>query len=315
MPSILVVSDLTHAADEAIRGAASLGRRMGSALHVVHFPAQVTLPAREAEVRRDGALLRAAADALDHQLRRSLPPGAVTGGRRIDLGVPHRAILDQARTVDAGLVVLTPHPVWPADARRLGPVLRHLVAGAALPILVVRAPVAWPARHVLVPVDQGDLSLGTLERACTWLHGAGCTGPDARPTEVEVLHVSDGIREWRDVAPRLEREVRAAEEAAWRRGARVRRCVRWGAVPARRIVEVAGYTGTDLVVLSPRGGHAGEGAWEWVVQRSPGNVLLLPGIRAGPGRAPAADRTRSRSADAEEQPGGEPVYPQTVSPG
>jgi nucleotide-binding universal stress UspA family protein len=79
MPSILVVSDLTHAADEAIRGAASLGRRTGSALHVVHFPAQVTLPAREAEVRRDGALLRAAADALDHQLRRSLPPGAVTG--------------------------------------------------------------------------------------------------------------------------------------------------------------------------------------------------------------------------------------------
>lgn len=171
-------------------------------------------------------------------------------------------------------------------SRRFGPVLRHLVAEAELPILVVRGPVLWPPRHILVPLDRRDLALGTLERVCTWLHEAGCAGPDVQPTELEVLHVSDGLGAWRDAAPRFELEVRAAEELAWSLGARVRRRVRWGAVPARRIVEMAEYTGTDLVVMCPKSPHAGAGTWEWVVQRSPSNVLLVPEPPAGLGRAP-----------------------------
>lgn len=319
MLSILVVSDLTHASDEAIRGAASLGERTGAKLHVVHFTTQVTLPAKAAEVRRDITALRAAADALDDQLRRTLPPVVSAGGRRLELGVPHDAILDHARTVSADLLVMVPQPIWPADTRRLGSVLRHLVAAAAVPILLVRGPVVWPARHILVPVDHRDLALGVLERVCTWLGGAGCAGLDMRPIELEVLHVSGRIQDWREVAPSLDREVRAVEEIAWSRGVRVRRSVRWGAVPARRIVEMADGTGTDLVILSPKRPYTGVGTWEWVVRRSPRNVLLLPEIRAGPDRSAAAtiDRPCPRSSGRGEAPGIRGLLKrlQTTSPG
>lgn len=172
-----------------------------------------------------------------------------------------------------------------------GAALQRLAADASAPVLLARKPAPWPLGHVLVVLDPIDLATGMLRRVCAWLAelaGAGAAAAAPR-THLRVLHVSAGVREWRESAPAFEREVRGVEELAWSAGARVSRCVRWGAVPGRRIVETAASTGADLVVLSPKGPPTRPSAWRWVATRAPCNVLLFPGVEArphDPGRGP-----------------------------
>jgi|GEM_PF-2030050 len=279
MRSILVVSDLTHASDGVLRAAAVLAGNTGAELHVVHALGLVGLPLREAVERLCPSSRQRSEEALEEQLSRTLPAHVWAASAELDRQAPYAAALQRAREVEADLLLVGPECVWPAEALRTGPLPRRLASASAAPVLVVRGLAALP-RRVLVPVGPGDLRGRTLERACAWLRRlrAGGAGGPRGIGDLHVLHVSPGLAEWRAIAPALDREIREVEPLAWTEGFRVHRCVRWGSAPGGRIVETAAYESADLVVLGPGGGATRE----WVTDRAPCSVLLLPGERGGP---------------------------------
>ncbi|HSU16151.1 universal stress protein [Longimicrobium sp.] len=282
MRSILAVSDLTPASDRALSAAAVLAIRSGAGLHVVHPMEIVGMTLRDALQADVGRRIEDAKSALARQVRRVVPAGLAPASCALGFNQAGDTVRVRAREVGADLVVLgAGDPDTPGGVRHLR-ALHDAAGAAAAPCLLVRNPLNRPFIRVLLPLSAAEVGQGVLAHACDWLSSLD----PPTPTELRVLHVTSGPREWRELAPELDRELRrAGGQRPWRARLRIRRSIRWNTVPHTEILRVAAEETPDLVMLGPAGGVASsagcpEDARAILLHRLPCSVLVLPGTLA-----------------------------------
>lgn len=284
MRSILAVSDLTPASDAALSAAAGLAVRTGAELHVVHSLEIVGMPLWQALQADVGRRIHDAESALAEQLRRAIPEGCAAGSRVLDFHNLQDSVLLRAREVGAELIVFgAADPRTPEGARHLG-ALQCVSEVAAVPCLLVREPFEPPLTRVLLPLSAAEVGHGVLADACEWMASLeGPTPAGRRRTELQVLHVTSGLEEWRDLAPEFDRELRwARDQPQWSAWLRIRRSIRWGVATYMEIIRVAGGADPHLVLLGPGCGVANSAAYlkdarAILLRRLPCSVLVLPG--------------------------------------
>ena len=129
---ILVSSDLSAAADSAIRFAAALAESLGTAWRVCHvvpeaFRVRVLFPQDagvEADTQRE--IRGRATEALRRQVHSVVGHAAADATLHLETGTPHTGVLQAAASSGAGLIVMTPGATATRVARAAGvPVLIH----------------------------------------------------------------------------------------------------------------------------------------------------------------------------------------------
>lgn len=277
MRSILAVTDLQPGSDGVLSTAAALALRSGAALHLMHPMPVLGMPLSEA-VRTDvGRRIRDAECALAAQVRRALPEGCAPASCTLHFQGVRESVRLRAREAGADLVVI-------AGEGGAAAMLAECAGAAAVPCLLVRNPLEHPPQRVLLPLSAAEAGQGVLADACDWLTSAA----GAACAELRILHVASGPRQWRDLAPGLDREARwAGEQRPWNTRLRFVRSIRWGVAADVEILRVAEEEASDLVVLGPGCGVADSPvdprcARAALPGRLPCSVLLLPGtLRPG----------------------------------
>lgn len=290
---ILAATDLTEGADPVIRGAAALATLTGAELHVVHALELYTLPYLDLQASRqlfDG-WMAAAAEALNDQIRRAVPPHITPASSELMLDSPHRAILRRARDVASELIVLGPHRLETLTAGILGTTADRVVRTAEVPCLILREPLALPLRRVVVPIDLSEPARGALDRAIRWaqVFAAPAAEIGLPAVELRVIHIIPRLARVEGtglsravVGPQLSAEV---TQALARCGAashlELREEVLWGDDPAEEIVRYACEEQADMLVMGTHGCGAvrrmliGSVA-SAVARRSSSPLLLVP---------------------------------------
>lgn len=185
LKTIVIGTSLTEASDSVVRSGAALARATGASPWLVHTYLPLTLPPEagldarwiEEEERslRQGLVEQARRTGL-FELQGFLPEQI-----RLVVGPPHREILDLARRVEAGLVVM-----GAAESRHglLGSTADRVIRKASCPVLVVRSEIAFVPTRVEIPVDLSPISAHALGQGLDFLEQIG-----APLTEAEVLFV------------------------------------------------------------------------------------------------------------------------------
>ncbi|MDB5752419.1 MAG: universal stress protein [Ramlibacter sp.] len=212
--SILVATDLSDHARQAVLRAARIARVTGAALHLVHVQQVAALdqlrqllahaPA-DLRSRLEGAArfgLAALADTLarDHGVKPQL---------HCHEGDLIEAITRAGEQTTADLVVLGARGASVARHLLLGSTAERLLAAATRPMLVVRTPAEVTWKKVLVPVDFSDASVAAVQRA-------RALAPAAR---IYALHAyeapfEDKLRQLGMEARQLRAYLQAAEQEA-----------------------------------------------------------------------------------------------------
>jgi hypothetical protein len=308
MRSILVAVGRTRKADECLRVAARIASATGAVLHAVH-------PLGPQGVR-DGEHVDQ--DVRVERILGRIPAGVTVGTVQAVPRSTHEAVLDGLAASGADLVVASPTG---ASATWMDPALAQVVLRATPAVLVVREPVCWPPRRVLVPLLPGMPADATLRRVGTWartLWGDGSDGPAIR--EIRVLHVPADVGSLHETGARVGREVeRLRETLPPGATARLVTSIRWGVGPLQRIVRSRELQGADLLVLDRAEEAGGEGpadrydryAWFHLLASAASSALLLPtgsaAQRAGPPAGTAhASGTASPDARGSGLPGEAP---------
>lgn len=272
---ILVPTDFSACADEAYDYALALAAAYGATVRLLHVMAVYEPELYGAvgdtpeAVRHRERLEEEARERLHVWARRPAKTGVdVETVTRRDLSVP-RAILEEAASASAALIVLGTHGRGRLARYVLGGVARRVLQSAAVPVLTVRekpadAEAASPSaggraiRRVLVPTDFSESAGQAL-----WV---GCAMAARYDAAVDLLHVVEpipfpasitlGARSLWDYVPDLraavEQELIKAAEAAGCPPGHLTRRLEEGR-PARTIAEAAKTYGTDLIVLASHG--------------------------------------------------------------
>jgi nucleotide-binding universal stress UspA family protein len=133
---ILVPLDFSDPANQALEYAMQLARQLQARLtllHVTHLPplADVDITAYMAQVEAS------AQQALEACLQRAQQDGLPVQSLLVQ-GVPWRAIVDQAKTIQADLIVMSTHGRTGVQHFLLGSVAEKVVRLAPCPVLVTR---------------------------------------------------------------------------------------------------------------------------------------------------------------------------------
>ena len=298
MRSVLVGSDLGPRSDAVVRGAAALASGCGATLHVVHALGWIGMPLREAVTALEAGADRRASRALEEQAGRVTGRGSGSVLPAVEYGCPPLAILERAKDLEPGVVVLG--AAGPPGAREpLSGTTFRVAARSPRPVLVLRGSFHWPPRSVLYPVQGVDASGDGLRHAGDWLHRACPAPPPRQPMELLALHAAEGP----DAAPDRAAALAGAARRVGRRELRVTgiRDPRHGRPPAtaaEHVLDWAGRVKPDLILLHR---HAGDAArvqdrtWYRVLLRSPCPVCLLPGT--GEPAARPADTAGERAPE------------------
>jgi nucleotide-binding universal stress UspA family protein len=291
---ILCPIDFSDNARHALEHAAVIARWFGArvvGLHVVHpplFPPPPMLLLASADTLTatapDRAVLR------DH-LSGWLEHVGLTGSKAealVDEGNVAATILDQAVRVKADLIVMGTHGLSGFERFMLGSVTERVLRKAIAPVLTVppaaESAARLPYTHLLCPVDFSEPSLAGLRFAASLAKEA-----DAHLTLLHVIDFSpdeERIVERFDVAE-FQRVV--SENSRAKLESLVGDDVRQWCEPStrlaygkpyRRILEIAGEEGSDLIVIGIRGRNPIDLALfgstaNHVVRRAPCPVLTL----------------------------------------
>ncbi len=223
-PRVLLVGvDAQGLGDAALDAGLALEKSLGARLVLVHAVGTAALDWEIVEdpretARNSGILERASRVMLEH-VRARLRQHGEDGRRaeellRVVLGPPTRVLLEQARELDADLILLGTH-------RRRG----WIDFGSTVRAVLARAPNSvWlqssavgPIRSILCPVDLSQESLRALEHACVLAQ--------VWSAQVDVVHVFQSSRyllstwpEYPDFgAPFALGELRTAQQAEFAR--------------------------------------------------------------------------------------------------
>jgi len=189
--TLLVATDLSLHADQALARAAVLASQHAATLIVLHVVDHVLGADRPpdnllrlmfgagGEVEQQ--LKQRATQALQAKLTAMVPP--VAHGTRLEahIGTPFLEIIRQARMQHADLIVLGAHGGHYLKRWLLGTTTERVVRKGGQPVLVVKRPARSRYRHVLHPTDFSD-------NARQALTAAQRLAPEARFT---LLHVYD----------------------------------------------------------------------------------------------------------------------------
>jgi nucleotide-binding universal stress UspA family protein len=158
---VLVGTDMTIGAGEALRQGARLASALGGRLVVCHvMPASVGMGGMRrllSPLGRGPAMLQSmtitAHEAVSRELESTLVPQDPAPEIVLESGAPHIGLLAQAARVGAGVVVIGP-----------GTVATQAVRHALVPVLVARPS---PPGAVVGATDFGDSSIRTMRLAAT----------------------------------------------------------------------------------------------------------------------------------------------------
>ncbi|HUH12515.1 MAG TPA: universal stress protein [Longimicrobiales bacterium] len=286
--TVLVATDLTPASDAVVAQAATVARRAGAALHVLHV---VEGPPASAGLRQDALdadRVRAAQDLLEEQLRRCASDDEVAS-REVRVDVPHDAIARRRAEIAADLVVVGPHGGGGFTARVLGTTAERVIGEAEAPCLVVRGEGTPPWRRVGVPTDLSVPAGRALDLAAAWVpllaDGEGAPAP-----ELSLVHVGWLVEREDDPAlaerltGALERELERVEGAGVRTGTELL----WANDPAKALVQWAERAGMELLVVPTHGQGGFKRALlgstpSALARHAPCSVLLVPEEGGGGG--------------------------------
>ncbi len=206
--NVLVPTDFSRCADQALLQAAALANQAGATLHLLHV---ATLPSHRGG---DGE-----AEARTHDLvswlrkMAAVPDLNILEAERRGLSVASE-ILTYAEQIDADLVVIGTHGRSSLGATLLGSVAVEVVRHAACPVVTVReqeeARLISAMTDVLVPVDFSGFSHRCLRKAAILARETGAT--------LHLLHVVDaplhptfyasGVKGPLDIDPELHERCR-----------------------------------------------------------------------------------------------------------
>ena len=281
---VLVGTDLTDAADEALRAGAELARALQSQLTVCHVAPELvpegslfdqfrrTNPhARESVLARARLAVQARLDAV------LTDPPADGVDIVLETGTPHVGLLRQAKQMSAGVIV-----VWP------GPAATDIVRHTATTVLVARRS---PHGPVVGASDFSDPSLPALRVAAVEARRRGvplhllhafdiAPFADRRPPTAAVPYLQD--KSWITLEGLDELQMRAKrrlEETLHESGLTGETVI----VPGAATDVIVGYAesvAAELVVVGTQGRSGlklltlGSTA-AWVIDRSPCSVLVV----------------------------------------
>lgn len=269
LQSILVPLDGSRLGEFALPLAASLARRAGAQIEVVHVREPLTipnlrLPALEAEDRQARAWAQGYLDRVVDQWSPAVPAGVT---RHLVIGRPADGLCEFVDTVGADLVVMTTHGRGPLSRLWLGSVATELVQRLPAPVLITRPgdeppdPAQDPApRRLLIPLDGSRFSEQVLPLA---IAVGTLTGAEYR-----LLRVVQKTHDWGDgVVDATGSNPTGGEESQAQsyldnltttnpalRTAEVRVVV--DSSPALAVLAEAEGSGADLIVMETRG-HSG----------------------------------------------------------
>lgn len=160
---VLVATDFGDAAAAALDYGRELARTFGATLHVLHVVEDVTSRALVMAAGTPAEIALAQAGMQDDA--KSRLEMLITDADRRDLhvttaiqtsSIPAAAIVDYAKTVDAGLIVIGTHGRGPVTHLLLGNVAERVVRMAPCPVLTIR----HPEHEFVVPevADAGEVT-------------------------------------------------------------------------------------------------------------------------------------------------------------
>lgn len=289
LQTVLVGTSLEAESDQVVRAGLAVARAVGGRVHLAHAapyePALVGF-GMTAGADFDGEQVSWRQEKLREQIRRLGVQEAELAGTTVEVGVPHRLLLEAARTSQAGLIVVGATEAGPLGAELLGSTADRVLQKSTCPVLVVRGDLPVPPRSVMAAVDLSELSDDSF-RAGLGLVGQLAKGGETGLRVVYALGFMDSLAlEHQKVAGnRDEAERHAAEE--------LRKYVQESRAAEPFQVETAVLNGearfeilrelnerpVDLVVL----GTHGRGGWDRLVlgsvastvaRKAPCSVLL-----------------------------------------
>ena len=292
LETILIGTSLSEASDEVVRDGLRLATAAGARVFLVYaFTPTMSYSAPFIPLLSAEDVLRVerapVEQALQQQiLRLGIPPDRLAGAS-VEIGPPHRVVMEVARRIDADLIVLGAVE-RPRIAKLFGSTADRVLRKTDRALLVLRGSLAVPPRRVLLPVDLSALSAEELRCGLDLLEGFD---PE-RQAELEGLFVvtdlhreiflqSSGQTGQEDVGRQAAHEVESfLRTHAAATGWEVRGRVEFGYVDQgilARIQEIK----PDLVVI---GTHGADGFERFVigsvaasvVREAPGSVLVIP---------------------------------------
>jgi nucleotide-binding universal stress UspA family protein len=170
LTTILLATDGALDADEAGRAAIALADLTGAALHVVHawhVPIEHANPSLTPGDRAYVAALHEehGRQALAAALERLATAGGAIAGAQLRHARPSTAVLDEAATVGADLIVTGSRGSGQAKRVMLGSTAEEIVRGACCPVLIVRGDGSWPPGRILIGDDGSAESRRAAEIA------------------------------------------------------------------------------------------------------------------------------------------------------
>ncbi len=248
---VLVATDLSEGADEAVRQADALARHAGGRLHVCHVLPEILhvrmlFPQLQQQDANDmQALERKVTNVVTERVQELTRRSAADYAVEVDAGSPHAGILRAAEKLGAGVLVVGP-----------GRVAERVARSASCHVLVARPS---PSGKVLGATDFSDASLPAVEAAVMeasrrhvplcLLHSVDLRPiewagmPMAFPVPTVSQHVADELRA--DLLTRL--------QASLERFRAEGECLVVDGPAAHAIVKAARDLPAELVVVGTRG--------------------------------------------------------------
>lgn len=280
--TVLVATDLSEGSDAIMRSAAALAAVAGAdlrALHVMELEAAPYVELAGVDASFPGRIQSVEGE-LDQQLSRVLG-GRVQASGKVVIDTVHRALLAEAESVGAGVIVLGAHRKRPVADGVLGSTADRVIRNATVPSLVLRGDMSLPLRRVVAPMDFSEPSRAAVSLAADWCRALGDGG------ELRVVHVVPRVF----IGDEFSIDRGAIEKGLHDQvtdmlsgsgeGIDVTEEVVWGEGVADDIIQYARERDADLLVI----GTHGHGAFKrlligsvaaHVVRHASGPVLLVP---------------------------------------
>lgn len=264
---ILVGTDYSEQAQNAMRHALSLARALGAEVRIVHALTALSVsppyPAVAASLYtpQTDQVIQLGQEQLDSEMKKWSDQG-VTLSCEQPIDMPVSGLLEAAKNFKAGLIVVGTHGRTGVSRFLMGSVAQRVAQRADCDVMVTRGPAPTAYGKILVPTDFSEMSAIALARAHEL---AGDTG------NVHLLHCwqlpAGKVDHWGPPASGVGASIQKAAEqlahqlmspyATGRGGLRFRQCM---AEARHGIQEVLDEDSYDLVVMGSRG-HGALSRW------------------------------------------------------
>ncbi|HEX5718016.1 MAG TPA: universal stress protein [Thermoanaerobaculia bacterium] len=158
---VLIGTSLGEESDQVVRSGLAVARAAGARVFLVHA-AQPEPPLVGYEVGAGPLLdleqIAQGEEELRRQIERLGAGRSDLAGSKVQVGAPHRILIETAEEIGADLIVVGATGSGPFAAELLGSTADRVLRKAPCPVLIVRGELPVPPRRVLAPVDLSILS-------------------------------------------------------------------------------------------------------------------------------------------------------------